>query len=106
MEKAWLRKGKRTGPSLHSAETSPAIKQKSSGQTSCIHIQVPIAGSRGRGKENTSRCVGDIFFPESKEMLKDYWDMSGSRMWGDWVAQLAESPTFDFGSGHDLRVMR
>ena len=25
---------------------------------------------------------------------------------GTWVAQLAEHPTLDFGSGHDLRVGR
>ena len=26
--------------------------------------------------------------------------------WGTWVAQLVKHPTLDFGSGHDLRVMR
>ena len=25
-------------------------------------------------------------------------------MWGTWVAQLVESPTLDFGSGHNLVI--
>ena len=26
--------------------------------------------------------------------------------WGAWVAQWVKHPTLEFGSGHDLRVMR
>ena len=28
------------------------------------------------------------------------------KSWGNWVAQSVEHPTLDFGSGHDLRVLR
>ena len=27
-------------------------------------------------------------------------------IWGAWVTQLVKHPTLDFGSGHDLRVLR
>ena len=32
--------------------------------------------------------------------------LKGSIFWGTWVAQSVKRPAFDFGSGHDLRVVR
>ena len=35
---------------------------------------------------------------------KEHKELLSAR--GTWVVQLVECPTLDFGSGHDLRVMR
>ena len=36
-----------------------------------------------------------------KNVILFYFDL-----WGTWVAQSVKHPTLNFGSGHDLRVMR
>ena len=42
------------------------------------------------------------------ESLCFHWfgvNLKNMHFWGTWMAHLVEHPTFDFSSGHDLRVV-
>lgn len=43
---------------------------------------------------------------EEECLIRQSWSKQNRMSWGAWEAQLLEHTTLDFGSGHDLRVVR
>lgn len=64
-------------------------------------------GQRGYNEDHTAEVMEKISTQLEEEcLIRQSWSKQNRMSWGAWEAQLLKHATLDFGSGHDLRVVR